>query len=400
MVKALKNGFEFIASYGFACVVFLLLLLLVFLGTIEQVDHGLYEVQKRYFESLFLVHWFEPFGGRLAIPLPLPGVYLLLILFTVNLIAGGIVRMRKNKNTVGNLIIHGGMLFMIAGGFVNFKFAQDGHMTLAESQHSDEFVSYYDWEIAIAQPENGVYQSEYLVPHERLAYLAPEDSAAFTRDDLPFELVVEGFQRNCQPMAMGPMMPHEGELVDGFTLHGMPLDKEAERNIAGAYATVREKKSGATQKAILWGFSAHPWTVTVDGKPYLIDLRHRRYALPFTIVLDKFTHELHPRTQMAKTFMSDVTKIENGVSQAIKITMNEPLRHKGYTFYQASWQPANPQLGTPVKSTLAVVKNPADQWPLYSCIVISAGLLIHFTAKLLKYLRAENKRLAARGATT
>jgi hypothetical protein len=51
-----------------------------------------------------------------------------------------------------------------------------------------------------------------------------------------------------------------------------------------------------------------------------------------------------------------------------------------------------------VRSTLAVVKNPADRWPLYSCIIISAGLLIHFTQKLTKYLRAENRRLAAQGA--
>ena len=81
----LKKSFDFIASYGFACIIFVFLFVLTYLGTIEQVNVGLYEAQKKYFESMIVVHWLGP------IPIVLPGVYLLLVLFTVNLIAGGII---------------------------------------------------------------------------------------------------------------------------------------------------------------------------------------------------------------------------------------------------------------------------------------------------------------------
>ncbi len=397
MSAILKKTFDFFASYGFASIIFVFLLILTFLGTIEQVNVGLYEAQKKYFESIFLVHWI-PIYNEWALPIPLPGVYLLLALFTVNLIAGGIVRIRKNKNTIGNLVTHAGMLLMVAAGFVNYTYAQDGHMTLAENEQASEFVSYYSWEIAIAQPEDGKIAQEMIVPNDAFAYVKPGNPKTFTSDALPFDLTITDFYRNSVPVGAGPFVQQTMHVIDGYALQSLDLDREAERNAAGAYVVVKEKQSGATHEGIVWGLADAPWGVSVGCKKYTVDLRHKRYPLPFAIALDKFHHENHPGTGMASMFMSEVTKIENGSKTPVKIQMNEPLRHLGYTFYQASWQPANPATGRPVLSTLAVVKNPADQWPLYSCIVITIGLLIHFVAKLWKYLRAENRRLATRKA--
>ncbi|NUM56640.1 MAG: cytochrome c biogenesis protein ResB [Candidatus Hydrogenedentes bacterium] len=400
MKALLKQSFDFIASYGFACIIFILLLILTFFGTLEQVHQGLYEVQKKYFESMFVVHWMPVFGD-FSLPIPLPGVYLLMVLFTVNLIAGGVVRIRKNKNTVGNLITHLGMLVMVFAAFVNYTFAEDGHMTLAENEQASEFVSYYLWEIAIAQPEEGQVAREMIVPHDSFAYVSYDDSPkTFANATLPFDLSITAFYPNSVPVGAGPFVQQTMKVVDGFALQEMDLDKEAERNVAGAYVLVKEKQSGATHEGILWGLADAPWSVTIDGKKYTVDLRRKRYPLPFTIALDKFHQENHPGTGMARMFMSEVTKIEeSGARTPVKIQMNEPLRHLGYTFYQASWQPADPVRGTPVRSTLAVVKNPSDQWPLYSCIIITIGLTIHFAGKLAKYIRSENRKLATRKAT-
>ena len=393
--KAIKLTIDVLASYGFACIIFLFMLVLTFLGTIEQTSEGLFDVQRRYFESMLVVHW--AFG---VIPVPLPGVYLLLILFCINLVLGGVVRMRKGKSTIGNLIIHLGMLLMILGGGIKYWFAEDGHMTLAENQSAHEFESYYLWEISIYPVGKSVPIEEYTIPNEDFAFLGPRQSATFTHDGLPFDLTIDGYERNGQPLPVGPAIADQVRGVDGFFLQREDPVKEAEQNIAGAYVTVRDKKDGAQQEVLLWGFQRYPATFTIGGTTWAVDMHKKRFPLPFTITLDKFTHELHPRTQMAKMFMSDVTKTENGVEQPIKITMNEPLRHEGYTLYQASWQPADPQRGVPVRSTLAVVKDPADRIPLYSCIVITSGLLIHFCIKLSKYLRRENKRLEAKRATT
>jgi cytochrome c biogenesis protein ResB len=97
---------------------------------------------------------------------------------------------------------------------------------------------------------------------------------------------------------------------------------------------------------------------------------------------------------MAKEFSSDVRVIEGDAARPIKISMNEPLRDEGLVLYQASWGPSNARPGDPLFSTLSVVRNPADQYPLYACIVIAAGLLIHFLRKLTRYVRSEARKAA------
>jgi hypothetical protein len=47
--------FRAFGSFGFAVVLLVFLLILTWLGTLEQVEVGLYEVQKKYFDSLVLV---------------------------------------------------------------------------------------------------------------------------------------------------------------------------------------------------------------------------------------------------------------------------------------------------------------------------------------------------------
>ena len=67
MTQLGKKLWELSTSYATACVLLIFLFLLTLFGTLEQVDHGLYAVQKKYFESFFVVHEFA------GVPLPLPG---------------------------------------------------------------------------------------------------------------------------------------------------------------------------------------------------------------------------------------------------------------------------------------------------------------------------------------
>lgn len=383
-----KKIFKFFASYGLASVLLFFLLLLTFFGTLEQVEHGLFEVQKKYFESFFLVHYL--FG---VIPLPLPGVYLLLGLLSINIVCGAIIRAPKQLKRPGMQIAHFGIIYLVFAGFVTFHFSTSGHMTLYEGQRSNEFVSYYDWEIVIQEQLSQGPGKKYVIPHEDFADLPPSERRVFFQQDLPFDLAIEGFAKNTTPRP-APAAAHDGIGVEGVVLQQLPLEKEAERNVAGAYAIVMAK-DGSTQKNILWGFAQAPWVVDVDGKQYAIDLHHTRTEVPFTIALNKFIRELHPRTGMASNFESKVTKIEGGLTQEADIKMNEPLRHLGYTFFQASWGPSDAGPNEPLFSVFSVVRNPADKWPLYACIVISVGLLIHFLQRLYKYLRAENRRHAS-----
>ena len=384
----------FLASYGFACVLLLLLCLLVFLGTLEQVDHGLFEVQKRYFNSPFLVHWLE-LGAGLSLPIPLPGVHLLLALLSVNLLLGGLVRIQKSSRTLGIIVAHLGIALLLLGGMVTFWFSDEGQLTLQQGRRGAEFRSYHEWELAIyalgpdlVAPEG----REELLLRERDLRRAP---ATFHHARLPFELRLDGFWPNARP-TREPAPPNP--TIEGWALRVLPLEKEAEANMAGAYVTVLA--GGAERTGIVWGFEHFPlrpclpWVVEQGGAKWAIELRRRVYDLPFTIQLDKFTHEYHPGTERPRSFMSDVTMVEDGVATAIKIRMNEPLRHRGYTLFQAGFGPKGAGPTDDVWSTFAVVRNPADHWPVAACAVISLGLLVHFLQKLLRWVRAQANKAA------
>lgn len=390
-MNPITKVFRFFASYGLACVLLFLLMLLTLFGTLEQVDSGLYVVQKKYFESFFLIH--DQSFGYFSIPIPLPGAYPLMVLLFINLVCGAIIRAPKDWKRPGMLIAHGGIIYLVAAAFVTAEFSHSGHMTLFEGESSNTFDDYYLWEVAITELNKPEGARTFTILHDQFGEMKPEESRTFSTDDLPFSLELSSFNKNVAPRLAAPVLNEKG--IDGIVMEALPLEKEAERNMAGATATVLPK-AGATEAktGLLWAMAAAPWVVEVEGKQYAIALRHRQYEVPFTITLDKFIRELHARTMMASNFESEVTKTDGTSSRKVNIRMNEPLRDSGFTFFQASWGPEGAKPGEPLFSTFAVVNNPADQWPKYACYVIGIGMVIHFAQKLAGYIRQQNRRRA------
>ena len=376
LLKKLSN---FLASYKLSCFLFLLLLLLTYLGTMNQVEHGLYQSQQKYFESFFLVHW--AFG---AVPVPLPGGYLVMILVFVNLFWGAVVRARRGWSKVGILIAHAGILLLLGGSFVSYAYSESGHMVLYENETSDEFEASYEWEIGVGEAATSGTVTEYIIRQADFQGLTGTRSRLFKFSERPFDLKIGGFLPNAAPGGNAG--------APGGPLVAAPLSREQDENLAGATVTLLEKQGGAVHETQVWAGYGAPITVDAAGKRWNLALRKHRWKLPFSIRLDRFNRELHPRTNMAREFSSFVTKIEGGAGQQIRITMNEPLRHGGYTFYQSSWGPQNGRPGDRLYSVFAVVRNPADQIPLYACVVTTVGLVLHFLQRLLAYLRNEKAR--------
>jgi hypothetical protein len=147
----------------------------------------------------------------------------------------------------------------------------------------------------------------------------------------------------------------------------------------------------------LWLRAAAPWTVKAGGKTFVIDLTRRNWTLPYAVRLDKATREFHPGTQKPRKFESVITKLQGEKEERREIKMNEPLRSGGYTLFQHQMMSAEDLQRMQNASVFQVVSNPADQWPLYSCILVAIGLLIHF-AMLLARNVGWNEWLTASGA--
>jgi hypothetical protein len=138
-----------------------------------------------------------------------------------------------------------------------------------------------------------------------------------------------------------------------------------------------------------WVFS--PWfkpqDVAAGGKTYRLSLRRQIYQQPFSLTLLKTTNDVYPGTEIPKNFQSRVL-LENPAKsekREIDISMNNPLRYGGLTFYQHQMgrRELNGGKGT---SSLQVVKNPGWITPYLGCAVVSLGMLWQFMYHLVGFL--------------
>jgi len=387
------RGFAFMASFGVGVVVLSFLLLLTWLGTVSQVDTSLYDVQKKYFDSWIFLEDVGP------LKVPLPGAFLLMAILFVNMVCGGIIRIRKNWRTFGVVIAHLSILFLLAAGAVSFFFKREGNLKLHEGQTGSLFTSYHDRVIEIAEVGK---DSPVMMNHEKeFSDLTGGKTRGFFAASLPFEIVLSHYAKNSDAESAAMRAPAPGTpVIDGFYLRPRDPAMSAEANLAGVIATVKEP-GGAEKPALLWEVATAPVTHrTSDGRVFTLQFKRQSWELPFTVTLSKFTHEKHPGTMRPKVFSSDVIKRDGGIDQPVKIEMNKPLRHEGYTLFQASyndkWTPAQPR--SEMYSVFAVVNNPSDQWPVWATIMSAVGMTLHFCMKLAEAITRSSRTRAATAA--
>lgn len=379
-------------SFHLAVTVLVFMTLITWLGTLNQIEEGLFRSQAKYFESWIVVHHEGPFG------IPLPGGQLLMLLLGVNLLVGGIVRMRRGVSTLGILITHLGILLLLISGAVKLYGATEGNLRLWPGDRGDTFSSFYFWEVEIRE-EVGVgdastaKQRRYLLEHEAIVDLTDGKTRTLDAETWPFRLEFSDFVPNADFVrSNGPGS------VEGVLLKSVPPSVTEEANFAGL--RVRALVAGkAVAEAPLFGAMQYPFVFEVQGRKFGVKLQRKREKMPFSVRLDEFHHELYPNTNRPRVFASDVTVIPDGgkgsaapTKELAKIEMNQPLRRDGYILFQASFGPKGAKKGDRKFSVFQVVRNPSDQWPLYACLIIALGLIVHFGVKLSRWMKAERKR--------
>ena len=404
-----------LGSMRLAVVLLVVLGLLTWLGTLAQVGRSLFDVQREYFESWFVwaklpiaIHRWVPFDRPLVIPLP--GAYPVMALLFLNLLVGGFLRMRWNLRFAGILITHVGIALLLVAGFVKMHYSYSGNLALFEAAadgrpmgdrvtQASTFVSYNDYELALLR--DGEPIEERVVPEAALLGARGTGVVTLRADGLPFRIEVRHWFDNCDVMRKGPMFTPPVPVVGGLFLAGLDPTDKRERDVAGCYVRVIPDQ-GEPIDGIITGeesrpLTAHrfPFTFTVQGQRYGLDLRRVIYDLPFAVRLDEFRKNDHPGTDMARDFRSFVTVFEGSSQRQAQIFMNTPLRKDGFVLYQASFGQAGMggSDGAAVPYTvLEVANNPSDKWPEYACWVIFAGMLLHFVTKLARFLDSSTRK--------
>lgn len=383
--------FDVLSGFGFATILLLLLGLLTWFATLEQIDKGLYPTLNKYFhwKSVFLL---PEIKGKI-VPLPLLGGYWAGALLLVNLTLGGVIRIRKGWRHAGNLISHLGIIFMLVAGGVAHHFSERGNMAVGEGESSNVAEDYFEYVVEVAEIKVGKADAIHVIRGRDLVDLTDGAGRVFKFPNLPFDLEIAGYMKHAIPVSLAERAPTLGERdADGYYLMAKPDEINAEANTAACYARVVNRDGTKAEPFILAGASFHPFTVRHDERVFTVDMRKRLWPMPFTLQLDEFTAAFHPGTMKPSKFVSKITRLENGSEAKVTIQMNEPMRYEGLTFFQASYGPPGAGPGQRMYSVFEVVKNPADKWPEYSLYIVSFGMLVTFLTKFGGYLASSSRK--------
>jgi hypothetical protein len=331
------------------------LMVLLVAGTVAQRDLGLYRAEKIYFSSLLF--WLGP--------VPLPGAFLVLALIAASLAAKLILKSPWRRGKLGTLITHGSMLVLLVGGLVSALGREEGYIELAVGDQSTAISDYHDRELAVVK--NGAT----VVAISESQLQAGTDIALYR---LPFRIKPKFYCRNCDPVAR--------ITTSDATLHGAaasmnlvtaPLLAQDEDNRAGVVFAVTEADAAVNGTYLAFDGLKQMPSVTVDNDRFDIIMRHAERALPFTVRLVDFQKAVHPGTDIARSYTATVAIIDGAATWQTTISMNEPLRYRGYTLYQASFIDRDGKLS----SVLTVVRNSGQLFPYIAITMLCCGMGMH-----------------------
>jgi hypothetical protein len=385
-----KAFLKAISSLRLTVVLFALSIVLILAGTLAQTNSGIWTVVDQYFRSIYVAIPFQIFIPRkvATIPgvFPFPGGLTLGVLLFVNLLAAHLVRFKLTWKRAGIILAHAGVLLLLVGEFVTGAFAKEGNMSIVEGGTANYVEDIRTSELAIIDPSGSTDDLVVAIPQSFL-----EDSGIISNSLLPFDVAVVRWMGNSG--LLGPMQQKPPGLPTATAGRGLqisaapiPAANGVDGNtvdVPSAYITL--SKAGKSLGTYL--VSVHPQVgtqeVVVDGKPYLIELRFERHYKPYSMKLIDFRHDKFVGTEMARNFSSHVqlTDPTRSVDREVYISMNQPLRYAGETFYQSSFMQGD-------KGTiLQVVKNPGWLIPYISCSLVTLGLLVHFGIRLTASIR-------------
>ena len=360
-------------------------MVLVFAATLDQVNLGIHAVEKKYFQSLFAM-WLIP-GTNFAY-LPLPGGYLLGGILLVNLFAAHLTRFKTSWKKSGIILIHLGVILLIVGEIFRGVFADETRMRLDEGETKGYSEAQREIELAIIDITSDPQADKVVTIPQRLL----ERGGEIQHPSLPFTVSVKQYLPNSR-LHMRSDFPNApaSPATTGFgvQLHAEEVPRATKLNevdIPSAFIQFRSTQDDLGTWLLSNGLR-DPQSFKFEGKTYKLAIRNRRDYKPFEIKLLDFSHDRYAGTDIPKNFSSRIilNHEEAGVDREVLIYMNNPLRHGGYTFYQASFDNAD------TTSILQVVKNPAWQMPYVACILVSIGLLVQFSLHLFKFASARKR---------
>ncbi|MEO7318181.1 MAG: cytochrome c biogenesis protein ResB [Chthoniobacteraceae bacterium] len=179
-------------------------IILVFLGTIAQVNEGLWEAQERWFRSFFI--WTGPAGAGWKIPV-MPGGYLLGFTLVLNLIAAHIKRFQFTKKKVGINLTHFGIILLLVGLLATDLFSDESLVSFREGESRAFTESHRENELVFIRTTGNDQDEVVSIPEEMAAA-----KSEINHEKLPFSVRVKDYHENSEVLSHDAIMKAFGQL--------------------------------------------------------------------------------------------------------------------------------------------------------------------------------------------
>src|SRR5437764_2696163 len=367
---------------------------LIFAGTLAQVHLGIHEAQQRYFQSFFV--WWPPEGRGLKFPI-FPGGHLIGAVLLINLIAAHAKRFRWAWRKLGIHLTHAGLIIMLAGGLFTDLFAVESHILIDNSEPKKYTQHHGHEDLTVINTTNPDFDQVTAIPESFLQH-----NHVIRHQSLPFQIVVRNFFQNSRLQVISEGDTNAQPLVNrgpGGQVTVQPMPRATapdDQNVVTAAIEIiaTDRASGAAQESLgIWLVSDElgtPQRFSWMGKTWQLTMRPARYYKPYSVTLQKFTHEKYAGTDIPKNFASQIALIdpERAINRDILIYMNHPLRYRGETYYQAGFQKDDSA------TILQVVHNPSFLATSVASALVAAGLLVQFGSHLVGFSRQRRRAIA------
>jgi hypothetical protein len=352
-------------------------LVLVFWGTLAQVELGLYKAQAEFFRSFF-IYW-GPKGAGWKVPI-FPGGYLIGGLLVINLIASQLRRFAFTPSKAGLWMVHVGLILLLLGQLGTDKLSRESTLHLRDGEAKNYSENESEAELAVIDATDPETDKVVAVPQGILM-----SQKTIRHPELPFAIRVKDFfvnssLRERDANAVGPGAATQG-VGPRVAVKELPRVTEMEKRDLPSAVVEIVTPQGSLGTWVVSEFLEDPQSFTWHNRTYQLALRPRRQYKPYSIQLLKFQHDVYPGTDIPKNFASRILlqRPETGEKREVLIKMNSPLRYAGETYYQSGFDPDDQ--GT----ILQVVHNPSWLTPYFSCVLVGVGLVVQFATSLLAF---------------
>lgn len=362
---------RFLARSDLFFYLLLWLMVLLIMGTMAQEQHGLYYAQQNYFS----VYYFLLFNI-----IPLPGTYTVLFLMFISLLCKLILDTWTIKK-LGTLVTHISGLLLLLGGFLTAHFSTEGYIELEPNQPVNYINSYNNLELYISDKN---INNNIIINNNQI-----KNNNIIQFNNLNLKILE--ICKHCELIKYNTSSNNYINTQYYLKYLSKPKDNQELKTIIKLEIFDNNKSN----KKIIYLKKNESKIYYINktsedkiSKNYLnnisINLRSERTTLPFSLKLSSFKPTMHPGTNIAKTYQSEVSLLEDNKSIFYGIiSMNNPLRYKGYTFYQSSYL-TDQETNSNYISILAAVYNLGQNFPYIASIILCLGILIHLIQRLPK----------------